>query len=221
MKFKGVLYDLGDVFFEAHYWRKWNYDELRQTGFFEGDFMKFNDLYESFLIPVYENRISYEEGFDSFLQTLGVSNEDMFKKRSFMKKKEFEKSRVLFPGVKATLKRLHNYGIKNIIITDNDLTEDEIRKKVIARFGINPFLDFIVSSREIGVKKPSPEIFDKALNRASLKRNEVVFVGHEKDEIDGCRDLGIHTILFNNYLGTTIDSTYYIVQFSEIYDIVH
>ena len=220
MRIKAVLYDLGDTLFEAHYWRKWNYDEILKLGKFKGSFSDFYDLYESFLLPVYENKIGYETGFDHFLEFLKIPNAEKFKQESFAKKKYFEANRVLFPMVKETLAILFDRGIKNIIVTDNELSENEIEDTVIGRFGINPYLDKIISSKSFGMTKSNPELFVKVLGLFQLKTEEVLFVGHDKDEIEGASNLGIKTVLFNNYLNKEVSSSFTIRSFNDILGII-
>jgi HAD superfamily hydrolase (TIGR01549 family) len=220
MKIKAVLYDLGDIFFEAHYWRLWNYEEARKLNCFDGVFAEFYDLYESFLVPVYQGKMEYEKCFADFIHHLKIPHPEEFMQISFLKKKEFETGRVLFPGVRETLAVLFKAGIKNIVITDNELGEDEIKEKVIGRFGITPYLTGIVSSKSLGISKPDPTIYIKSMELYNLGNEDVLFVGHDKDEIEGANKVGIKTILFNNYLKKNIDSAYSIDNFSDILSIV-
>ena len=48
------------------------------------------------------------------------------------------------------------------------------------------------------MKKPNPEIFLYALNKAHAKAEESLMIGDEMDvDIDGARAAGIDTVLFN------------------------
>ena len=58
--------------------------------------------------------------------------------------------------------------------------------------GITKYLDFVVDSGLVGVEKPDPRIFEIALERAQVRKDEVVHVGdvYEVDVV-GARAAGI------------------------------
>lgn len=217
---KGVLFDLGDVFFEAHYWRRWMFDDLLKQGFYDGSFVEFYNLYESFLKKVYNGETSYSRGFTDFLDHLRLPDSDGFMKLSFEKKVHFEQTRSLFDGVKKTLADLKGRNIANVVITDNELSENEVRKSVVERHGINHLIDRVITSLDVGVLKPDPMIFKIALDSVSVKDEEALFVAHDKDEIAGARAIGLKVVEFNNYLGLNTDADIRIDSFRQILDFV-
>ena len=200
---KAVLYDLGDIFFEAHYWRKWMWETLTRIGKYKDDFCTFYNLYEKYLQPVYENRKEYWGAYKNFLEEMNLKNIDEFEKLSKLQKEFYEKNRVLYRDVEETLKKIHDKGIKNIVITDNENGSEWVRVNILAKFRVNDLVDLVVTSKETGVTKPDLKIFQHALDIYNLKKEEVLFVAHDKDEIDGAVDYGIKTIEFNNYLDLT------------------
>ncbi len=222
MTCKAVLYDLGDIFFEAHYWREWNYTELRTLGCFVGSFAEFYDEYDSFLEEVYttESLETYESAFTKFLLHAGVPDRAAFTARSFAKKKEFEDNRVLFDGVKETLIYVHSKAMKNVIITDNESGEEEVRNTILSKHFIDQFIDLIVTSKDVGATKPDPKIFFHALARLDMKPSEVLFVGHDRDELEGAAAIGIATVEYNNYLGRRIHTDYTIAGLAELTNII-
>ena len=78
------------------------------------------------------------------------------------------------------------------------------------------FNDLIITSKEAQVSKPDPLIFDYALKQYTLCKDEVFFVAHDKDEIDGAVKFGIRVIEFNNYLGYETLASGKIRKFSEM-----
>lgn len=212
---------MGDIFFEAHLWRKWMYNKLSDLGFFKGSFKEFYDLYEHFLVDVYRGKTNYDDNYVKFINHLGLTkNIDEFISESYSVKKNFETTRSLYPEVAPTLKKLSSNNIKNIVITDNEAGEKTLREKILKRFEIDEFINKIVSSKTYNITKPDPEIFSIALNLFDLKKNEVVFVGHDVDEINGATDWGIEVIEYNNYLEEATNAKYKISCFSEILNIV-
>lgn len=66
--------------------------------------------------------------------------------------------------------------------------------------GLEAYLDFVVTSGEVGADKPSPPIFLKALQRAAVSASEAVHVGDQyKIDIIGARGVGIAPILLDRY----------------------
>ncbi len=217
---RGILYDLGDIFFEAHYWRKWMYEKLCEGNYFSGTFYEFYNLYESYLVDVYEGNSTYLDQYFAFLAFLKVDGPKKFQKESFEKKVYFEEHRSLFAGVKETLEILKQKDIKNIVITDNELSEQEVRSLVIEKFEINHLLDTVITSKDAKMTKPDPKIFDLALNNADLSMEETIFVAHDKDEIDGAKLAGLKVVEFNNYLKIDTKADFKIDCFQKLLDFI-
>src|SRR3989344_5462408 len=140
MKIKAILYDIGDIFFEAHLWREWMFKEFRKKKLFRGSFADFYNLYDSFLSKeTYIEGKSYDETYELFLEHMKLPKKykDIFEKKALKKKVHIETIRKLYPHVKTTLGQIQKKGVKNIVLSDNESTEGQIREKVIGRFGIN------------------------------------------------------------------------------------
>lgn len=64
--------------------------------------------------------------------------------------------------------------------------------------GIRDYFDTITVSEEAGVKKPNPDFFRFALNKAKATSDESIVIGDEMAvDIDGARAAGIDQIFFN------------------------
>lgn len=74
---------------------------------------------------------------------------------------------------RGVLEALHQRGVKLGIIS-NFYGNIEI---LCREFGLRPYLDVILDSASVGVRKPDPQIFQMALNELSLDAEEVAFVG--------------------------------------------
>ena len=72
--------------------------------------------------------------------------------------------------------------------------------------GFEPFLDYKVTSFEVGYDKPRPEIFHLALDKAGVKAAEAIFIGdvYEQD-IVGARGVGMKPILISRNGATDFD----------------
>ncbi len=64
--------------------------------------------------------------------------------------------------------------------------------------GIAPYLDFCVTSAEVGVEKPDPAIFREALERAGVGAGEAVHVGDQpRSDLVGAREAGLYAVLLD------------------------
>lgn len=217
---KAVFYDLGDIFFEAHYWRKWMFDYFSNNGYYQDSFCDFYYLYESYLLPVYKGESDYDSSYNKFLLRMKIKNIEEFRKISYKQKREYETNRVLFDGVLTTLEEFKKLSILNIVITDNEATEYEVRNNVLGNYNINNLLDKVVTSKDFGITKPDSKIFRSILDAYNLNNTDAIFVAHDKDEIDGAKKIGLKVIEFNNYLGLKTNADYKIKHFSEIIHII-
>jgi len=66
----------------------------------------------------------------------------------------------------------------------------------LIEMGFAPYLDFKVTSFEVGYDKPHPQIFQQALERAGVKADEILYIGDQYDQdVVGARRAGMYPIL--------------------------
>jgi len=72
--------------------------------------------------------------------------------------------------------------------------------------GFEPFLDYKVTSFEVGYDKPRPEIFQLALDKAGVNAKDSIFIGdvYEQD-IVGAKGVGMKAILVSRNGSTAYD----------------
>jgi putative hydrolase of the HAD superfamily len=83
-------------------------------------------------------------------------------------------------------------------VVTNGLVETQKEKLQIC--SLSGLIDFMITSEEAGFKKPSPEIFQAALQKANATSSETIFVGDSwaSDIIPACK-LGMQAIWLNRY----------------------
>ncbi|MEM7382017.1 MAG: HAD family hydrolase, partial [Bacteroidota bacterium] len=102
----------------------------------------------------------------------------------------------LFPNAENFLKEQKELGHKTCLLTD--LTA-EIQYRKVERLGIGDYIDFIVTSEEVGVEKPHPTMFLKALGKLGCEAEEAIMIGDSWDkDIVGASVLGIDSIWINH-----------------------
>lgn len=69
---------------------------------------------------------------------------------------------------------------------------------VLARVGLAPLLDGIVTSAHAGTRKPAPEVFEQALRAAGARAGDACHVGDSViEDVAGARGAGIEPILLS------------------------
>jgi len=103
-----------------------------------------------------------------------------------------------------TLKELENRGL--ILGLISNVVQD--MEPTYTELGLQPYLDFKVTSAEVGCDKPQPKIFQAALKKAQVKPEEAIYVGDQYDlDIVGARGVGMKALLIdrNNYFPDITD----------------
>ena len=100
----------------------------------------------------------------------------------------------LYDDVIPVMQRLREKSLKIGLITNLEID----MKPICSKLGLDPYLDFIVTSGEAGSDKPQPEIFIHALNKAGVEAFEAVHVGDQyKIDAVGAMNAGIKPIIID------------------------
>jgi HAD superfamily hydrolase (TIGR01509 family) len=194
----GLVFDMGDVLFDATAWRLWLLQLLNRMGLQTG-YRTFYDVWDrEYLDEVHRGRREYAEAFDAFLRASGLTRSqiDEVNAASGLRKSRLENDAQPFPGVRSTLARLHSTGLRMAVLSDSESTGPTIAAR-LARMGLGAYFTAVVSSADLGVTKPAREGYVKAVELLGLVPARAAFVGHEGDELRGARRAGLRTLAFN------------------------
>jgi putative hydrolase of the HAD superfamily len=122
-----------------------------------------------------------------------------------------------FEGVPETLRALKEQGYLLAIITD---TANSISAKLswFERGGFGHVWDAIISSMDMGVRKPDPKLYHAALSQLGISPDQAIFIGHHTAELEGARAVGLQTIAFNYDHDARADI--YIENFADLLQVV-
>jgi len=118
------------------------------------------------------------------------------------------------PTLKDLRKRGFTIGLISNVVQDMDSLYSEL--------GLKSYLDFKITSAEVGYDKPHPEIFQAALRKSKVKAQEAIHVGDQYElDIVGAQSVGIKALLIdrNNHF-TEITNCPRIQSLAEIRDYV-
>jgi putative hydrolase of the HAD superfamily len=97
-------------------------------------------------------------------------------------------------GLSETVGALRERGLRVGIVSNSD---GRLERR-LESIGIAGHFEFVVDSAVVGVSKPDPRIFRKALERAGLEASEVAYVGdYYEVDVVGARAAGMTPVLFD------------------------
>ena len=104
---------------------------------------------------------------------------------------------------KKLLKQAQNQSKVGLI---SNFTHASVIYSSLRHLGINAFFNVVVVSEETGWRKPSPKIFQEALNRLQIKANEAVYIGDSPNEdIKGAKAAGLKTVFIPSQFNSLED----------------
>lgn len=99
-------------------------------------------------------------------------------------------------GVHQALVKLRDAGLKLAVVSNS---EGNI-EAALADVGLRPLLETVVDSAVVGVAKPSPQIFNIALERIGVAREDAIMVGDSPTgDIEGAKAAGIRAALLDPF----------------------
>ena len=119
-------------------------------------------------------------------------------------------------GAVQLMEFLEKRGIKTGIVSNTPFP-GSFFKKDLEKFGLLHYFQTFVWSSEFGKRKPSPDIFKKALNDLGVSPSEAVYVGDKLDrDVAGSRGVGMQSIWFDRKGDGKNHNGYRILALSEI-----
>jgi putative hydrolase of the HAD superfamily len=207
---KALLFDAGDIL----YHRPQKADRL--AAFLKESVVQVHEpsIEEREMLTgqAYRGQLNQDQYYEGLLRLYGITQpEQLLRGRQLLE--EEDNQVVYFPGVKDTLIALEQSGYLLGIVTD---TANSVHAKLrwFEKGGFGHVWDSIISSRELGRRKPDPAIYQAALDQLGVRPSEAAFVGHKASELDGAKAVGIHTIAFNYEPDVRAD--YFIEKFPDL-----
>jgi len=103
---------------------------------------------------------------------------------------------------------------KKLGIVTNGVSVKQWEK--ILRLGLEHFFEFVIISSEVKYEKPSPKIYEIALERLDLPPEEVLMVDNKTEDLKGAKDVRMKTVLI-----TRIKDAEYIPKIKKLSEILN
>jgi FMN phosphatase YigB (HAD superfamily) len=207
---RALLFDAGDVL----YYRQNSGDNLaaflNEIGLPNKEFSL--DKRTALRDKAYQGLITYDQYQNTILRFYGITRPNEIARGKEILDKDANDV-MFFDGVPETLCSLKAEGYLLGIVTDTALPV-HVKLNWFERGGFGHVWDSVVSSRELGTRKPNPKIYQVALQQLGVTPGQTVFIGHKGSELNGAKAVGITTIAFNYEKGAEADI--YLDHFSSL-----
>ena len=142
-----------------------------------------------------EERLEFFGRYEQLiLETAGISVSIDLAQRVWKVAMSVPKDFIPFSDAVPALQQLRDAGYQVGVITNLRRDLDQLCQQV----GLAPYLDFTVSSEEVGMEKPHPPIFMAALKRLGAAPQEVVHVGDQlRSDVMGAQGVGMQAVLID------------------------
>jgi HAD superfamily hydrolase (TIGR01509 family) len=111
----------------------------------------------------------------------------------------------IYEETRDTLQKLNSY--KKAIITN---TPKDCTIQILKRFDIEKYFEFVMTSDDVKMAKPNPEIVIKACKKIKVNPENVLLVGDTDSDVEAGREAGCKVI------GININADYTIKNISEL-----
>ena len=120
---------------------------------------------------------------------------EMFKKLINAWYQPFAEEFGIYEDTERTLIALRHKGFRLAAVT-NSAWSGELIEGDLERFGVARFFEAVFVSSDVGYRKPSPVIFERALRELGLDASECIFVGNSIiEDIQGAQQMGMKAVL--------------------------
>lgn len=145
-----------------------------------------------------EEELTLEEVYAQALSRLGIpESQDMLEGIHELFRRHYKTE--LYPCVERTLETLS--GRYRLAVISNTMSDNP--RVFLNRTGLVRYFDLVVCSRDLGVRKPNPKIFQYVLERLGVEAGEAVHVGDEPEtDLQGALRSGVRAILVKREEGT-------------------
>jgi HAD superfamily hydrolase (TIGR01509 family) len=182
---EAVLFDWNNTLVEF----TWD-DELLVAGHRAGlgrDDPEFTERYRELMLGGAPQR-----PYGEVLHELGVGDPDAFIDAEH---EVWRPAHAVLGSAQALLSSLRARGIRTGVVANSWPDPARLLRADVAAFGLEPLLDVLVFSEEVGAAKPEPEIFLHALAELGVEPLAAMFVGDRLEtDVQGAANVGMTTV---------------------------
>lgn len=138
--------------------------------------------------------------FEDAFRSLGLNvPRDLVQEIAELEYRAMVTDRTVSPENLEVLQQLRQRGLRLGLVSNAHFLP-ALMLEDFERLGLSELFDAIVISSQVGVRKPHPEIFRRALAELELTPEETVFVGDKmREDVLGPKELGMRAVLTRQF----------------------
>ncbi len=189
----------------------WPLEELKR---------RHHELLERFHLEVMAGRLSIDEAREQRFSAL-VGGGDASDLAQAYRDAYMEDWREV-AGAAALLRLARASGVPVVVVTNNIVSE---QRKKLDRIGMTHLVDALITSEEVGIQKPDPQIFKAALDAAGVGPADAVMLGDAwQADVLGARASQIRPVWLNRHglplADDTVDVVTGLVPRDDVYSVI-
>ena len=192
---QAVLFELGDVLYDATLWRRWFASLLARIGFRTNYREFFAPWDERFVREMHCGRQSFAEAFRGFLAATGLTHGqiDEIVVACASKRRDLEENLCPYPGVRSVLHQLAGRGLRLGVLTDSEYPARQLEER-LERMHVLECFETVTSSRDMGRAKPDAACYRAAAEALGVAPSAVAFVGVRERDLAGAASAGCQAV---------------------------
>ena len=214
-----VVFDSGDVLYDATTWWRWLVQLLGRMGLHT----HFESLHcvwrREFLRDVNTGKREYREAFREFLRAVGM-NTGQIDETEVSCWPRYESMSVptrSLVGVGPTLSKLRSSGFKLAVYSHAPHSTARMQE-ILESLGILGLFDFVVSSTELGYLADDPRGYVEVAKSIDVAPRQVAYVSHATDELDGAAAADMDVVAYNYDLDAR--AHVFLARFDQLNDVI-
>ena len=207
MKIRHIFFDLDNTLWDhrrnAYLTLKDLFEKEKVTDKYALEFEEFHNEYftinENLWAQIRDGKIDKEylrkhRFYDSFL-FFGIDDFDLAQRFEFQFLDQIVKYNELVAGAKEILDYLYQKDYQLHILSNGF---QEVTHRKIEMSGIKEYFTTVTSADELHIRKPNPEIYTYALQKANAHTEESAMIGDDWiADVEGAKALGLKTVFFD------------------------
>lgn len=143
--------------------------------------------------------------YDELLRELGVDDPDAFIDAEH---EAWRPAQAVLASASALLESLRSRGLKTGLVANAWPEPGRVLRVDAVRYGLAEVLDVMLFSTDIGVRKPAPEIFERALGELGVEPANAIYVGDSLEtDVSGAARVGMTTVQALWFVADDISTT--------------
>lgn len=141
-------------------------------------------------LPQRIKTMTMSESSALFRLEFGLSG-DVESEMNAMMDEHYRKDIPLKPGVEEYLQKLHQRGVRMCVAS---ATAEHLMESCLARLGVRPYFEFLLSCESVGAGKRSPLVYHEAASRLSAAPGEIAVYEDALYAVQTAKEAGFHVV---------------------------